>query len=180
MEKLKCTSCNGDLELDEKHEIATCKFCGTKYKLDGDKTIVLKLEDVKMPHVNPKDIDKAFRPVIIVFVGIFILAVSLIIIFSLNMSKKSDVSRFNLDFTYASGTQQPLFVADTLDKVNTKNKTNDKHKITVVFRDVETQDEDEINNIKKRVTQVIGVYTKYEVKLYYDKDGYVNKIVIED
>ena len=45
MKKLRCTSCNGELELDEKKEYATCKYCNTKYKLNEDLTINVKLDD---------------------------------------------------------------------------------------------------------------------------------------
>ena len=176
MEKLTCSSCNGELELDEKHEIATCKYCGTKYKLDGKKTIVLNLDDVKMPQVDPKDISKAFIPVIVLAVGGFILVASLIVLFGFTASKKAQVSSYNIEFVHASGTQQAFFISDTLDKVNTKNKTNDKHKITVVYKDKETQNEDEINSIKHS----LGTFSEYEVKISYDDDGYVNKITIED
>ena len=33
MKKLRCSSCNGELTLDENKEYATCNYCGTKYKL---------------------------------------------------------------------------------------------------------------------------------------------------
>ena len=177
MQKLRCTSCNGDLEVDANDKYATCKFCGTKYKLDGDNVVVLNVPSLSQEDV--KAMDKAFIPFAVVFGSIVAVITFCIVFFSFNMNKKHDVSSFNLEFSYSSGTQNPVFVGETLDNVITKNKTNDKHKITVVYNDKETQNEDEIIEIKKNLTERIGIYTTYEVKLYYDKDGYVNKIVIE-
>ena len=78
MEKLKCTSCNGDLELDEKGKFATCKFCGTKYKLDGDKIIVVNLGDVSnnLSKLSPK----IMTPFIVIFSSISVFVVSIILL----------------------------------------------------------------------------------------------------
>lgn len=36
MKKMKCTSCGGNLTIDENNKFAVCDYCKTKYKLDED------------------------------------------------------------------------------------------------------------------------------------------------
>ena len=48
--------------------------------------------------------------------------------------------------------------------------------ITVIYKDKETTDPDTIVEIKHSLND----RNKYEVKLDYDNDGYVNKITLED
>ena len=87
-----------------------------------------------------------------------------------------NVDEYNLEFKYGDGTQNGVFVQETLNKVNSKNKTSKDHKITVKYNNEETQDEDKIISIKQSLKSL----KQYEVKYEYDKDGYINKIVIED
>ena len=171
MEKLKCTSCNGDLELDEKGKFATCKFCGTKYKLDGDKIIVVNIGDVSnnLSKLSPK----IMTPFIVIFSSISVFVVSIILLISSNIY--NDVDKYNLEFKYGEGTQNGVFVQETLNKVTSKNKTND-HKITVKYNGEESLDEDTIINIKHSLKSLVD----YEVKYEYDSKGYISKIIIED
>ena len=48
--------------------------------------------------------------------------------------------------------------------------------ITVIYKDNETTDPEEIIKIKHSLDDK----KKYEIKLDYDDDGYVNKVTIED
>ena len=45
MEKLKCSSCGAELEVEENKEYAKCNHCGTKYKLNEDLNINFKIDD---------------------------------------------------------------------------------------------------------------------------------------
>ncbi len=172
MEKLKCTSCNGDLEVEENGKYATCKFCGTKYKLDGDKVVVINVGDVMTS--ASKTINKALMAPLIIFIGAFIfIATTVFVVFSNTSDYKVD--EYNLELKYGEGTQNGVFVQDTLNKVNSKNKTSE-HKITVKYNDKETQDEDTIIDIKHSLKSL----KDYEVKYEYDSKGYINKIIIED
>ena len=45
MEKLKCTSCGGEINVDSDKEYGTCPYCGTKYKLKKDVNLNIKLDD---------------------------------------------------------------------------------------------------------------------------------------
>lgn len=172
MEKLKCTSCNGDLEVESNGKYATCKFCGTKYKLDGDKVIVINVGDSLSNATTA--VKKTIAPIAVVFSGVLVFIIAAIVAITANMSSFK-VDEYNLEFKYGEGTQNGVFVQETLNKVNSKNKTNE-HKIIVKYNNEETQDEDKIITIKQSLKSL----KQYEVKYEYDKDGYINKIVIED
>ena len=45
MEKLKCSSCGAVLEVEDDKEYAKCPYCGSKYKLNQDMNINIKLDD---------------------------------------------------------------------------------------------------------------------------------------
>jgi hypothetical protein len=169
MEKLKCTSCGGNLDVEENNKYAVCKHCGAKYKLDKDLNINIKMDD------NTKDIMdkelkmfKDFRKPTIKSVIVKILSI-LIAIFVAFMIVK-DI--FNFQFTYDNGTQSSLFVKNTLDEIV---ESNHKHirKVTLVYDGKETRDEREIAQIKKELRGT------YEVSFVYSKLGFIEKIVIE-
>ena len=45
MEKLKCSSCGAELQVEENKEYAKCNHCGARYKLNEDLNINIKLDD---------------------------------------------------------------------------------------------------------------------------------------
>lgn len=66
-------------------------------------------------------------------------------------------------------------VTYVLDSIITINKTKE-HKITVKYNATETQDENEIKNIKKNFDR----FTYYELSFEYDTDGFINQAIIEN
>ena len=92
------------------------------------------------------------------------------------MKEKFNKSAFNSQYEHYSGTNAKIFVENILDKAVTNNKTNKDMLITVIYKDKETTDPDTIVEIKHSLND----RSKYEVKLDYDDDGYVNKITLED
>ena len=49
MEKLKCSSCGGEITVDDDKEYGTCPYCGTKYKLNKDVNVnILSTLDVNV------------------------------------------------------------------------------------------------------------------------------------
>lgn len=86
-----------------------------------------------------------------------------------------EIRSFNAIFEMYVGTEYGSSVSRLIDKVNTNNKTNDEHIITVVFGDINTADTDEIRSIKKSLDD----WTEYEVILDYDENGFVNLVTIE-
>ena len=45
MEKLKCSSCGGQLQVEESKEYAVCEHCGARYKLNEDLNVNINLDD---------------------------------------------------------------------------------------------------------------------------------------
>lgn len=91
------------------------------------------------------------------------------------MFDKFEVESFNSTYELDIGENYGLSVKRTLDKVITNNKKNTNNVLTVVYEDISTTDPEEIKKLKKNFDD----WTKYEVSVDYDENGYVNKITIE-
>lgn len=61
-----------------------------------------------------------------------------------------------------------------LDEVIKSNKTQDR-KITVKYNEIETQDTEEISNLKTQLDQ----FGSYDISFEYDEKGYINEAIIE-
>ena len=91
--------------------------------------------------------------------------------------KESDKKSFNSSYEFYAGTRYKNVISSfILDKVITNNKTNQQHLITVVFKNHNTTNPEEIKNLKNELDD----WHQYEVSLDYDVDGYINKITIEE
>lgn len=82
---------------------------------------------------------------------------------------------FNFNFNNCNGTQRGMILKTYLDSVITSNKTKER-KITVKYEEIETQDTEEIKNMKQKFEDL----TEYEVSVDYDEKGFINKIIIEN
>ena len=177
MEKLRCSSCGAVLEVDDDKEFAKCKYCGSKYKLNQDMNINIKMDDNTKEVINGtfgniKQAQKfAFVPIII-----FIIAFISIAFIGFKVANRSNkdwnVSSFNSKFSNDAGTRNDFFLKSTLDEIIESNKTHDR-KVSLVFEGKETTNEKEIIEIKHSLSG------DYEVSINYDDDGYVNKIIVE-
>lgn len=89
-----------------------------------------------------------------------------------------EASKRTFNFTYetSNGTQNGFNVKKLLDDVITNNKTNKDHILNVMYKDTNTTDVEIIKNLKSNFDE----WTKYEISLDYDENGYVNQIRIED
>ena len=173
MKKLRCSSCNGDLEIDDNKEFATCKYCGTKYKLNDDMTINIKIDDNITKGV--KTVSKFMIIPFIMFAIIFISVITVIVVAATKYHASFDKNRFNDQFVFKNGTQYKIFVDGLLDDVDESNKKNDKHKVVVVYNEKEVSESEAIIELKHSLKS-----NKYEVVFNYDEDGYIYKIVIQD
>ena len=173
MEKLKCTSCGGHLDIEENNKYAICKHCGAKYKLDKDLNINIKFDD------NAKDIMenelkmvdsffKRFNRFSIVPAIMIIAFFAIVVFITMGPIRKE---RFNNQFKYDNGTQSSFFVQSTLDEIIESNNTH-KRKVSLVYGDKETTDTREITQIKHELSGI------YEVSFVYNS-GYIEKIVLE-
>ena len=91
--------------------------------------------------------------------------------------KESEKKSFNSNYEFYTGTQYKGVISSfILDKVITNNKTNQSHLISVVYKNHNTTNPEEIKNLKNELDD----WHQYEVSLDYDTDGYINKITIEE
>ncbi len=195
MEKLKCESCGGDLLVDDDKEYATCPYCGTKYKLNDDVNVNIKMDNVMKNAIDTRDVvAKRFSKIMIIPIVFFIIIFCTIVFMSIksirDFKEEEDKSRieyeqkakeqeeeskrysFNFQFTGDNGTQDAFFLESTLDEMIQSNKTNDRL-VTLVFEGKEVTDESEIIEIKHSLDG------KYEVSFNYDDDGYIDKIIVD-
>ena len=85
-----------------------------------------------------------------------------------------EIKRFNNSFEIHSGSGLGADVINVLDDIITSNKTEDR-KIAVKYKDIETQNEDEIKNIKRN----FGTFDNCEITYEYDAQGFIYKAIIE-
>ncbi len=194
MKKLNCSSCGATLEVEENKEYAVCKHCGSRYKLNEDLNVNVKLDDNMKEVLNTglgtfnHTLKFMFIPIII-----FVIIFGLIVYFGfINTSKNKNVvennqkqieeqintrqenvkkEMFNFQFMHDNGTKSAFFLESTLDEIIQSNKTYDR-KVTLVFNGKEVINESEIIDIKH------SLKGNYEVSLNYDEEGYINKIVV--
>ena len=195
MKKLNCSSCGAELRIEENKEYAVCDHCGTKYKLNEDLNINIKLDDNVKDVINTSfgTVNKASK-FMFVPIFIFVIAFSLILfigIRSINRSRnnseenkkqqeeninkqqeevKKDI--FNFQFVNDNGTKSAFLLESTLDEIIQSNKLYNR-KITLVYNGKETTDETEIINIKH------SLEGDYEVSLDYDSEGFIYKIRVD-
>ena len=91
-----------------------------------------------------------------------------------NFEKNLNVRNFNSFIEIYKGTVTASKLNSALDEISTSNKKNEK-KITVKYNEIETQNPDEITNIKKDIVNS----NEYELSFDYDEEGYINKATIE-
>ena len=195
MERLKCSSCGAELEVESNNEYAFCRHCGTRYKLKEDLNVNIKLDDNMKEVINTglgtvKHASTFMIVPVIMFIMIFI-TIAFAMFKTTNtmidtkdetfdkyeeekikIEEESKKYSFNFQFINANGTKATIFVKSTLDEIIQSNKTNERQ-VTLVFNGTETKEESEIIEIKHSLSG------DYEVSLNYDDDGYINKILVD-
>lgn len=188
MKKLKCSSCGGNLKVEDNKEYAVCEYCGSRYKLNEDLNINLKMDDsvrnIFGGFGQMDEFSKGVSKFIIIFaIGmISIIAMTMFYQFGHSFSTdstsntevktKADVDHFNITFFGDNGTKNYILMGYILDHIIQSNKTNDR-KVILDFEGNETTDESEIIDIKHSLSGT------YEVSLNYDDEGYIYKIDVE-
>ena len=195
MKKLRCTSCGAELKVDDSKEYAICEHCGSKYKLNEDLNINIKMDDNVKEVINNGT--RRFSKIMLIPVVLFFIVFISIVFFSIKsrndfdknvkenrqntedfgktiidqFSEEAKKSQFNFNFSSATGTKSGFFLKSILDSINDSNKTNNR-KVSLVFNDNSTTEEKEIINIKYGLND----NDMFEVIVNYDIDGYVNEI----
>lgn len=97
------------------------------------------------------------------------------IVLELTEKDMTEVRWFNTSYESYNGTEWGTTVKDLLEKVITNNKTNPDRILTIIYKDINTTDVEQIKNLKSRFDD----WTDYEVSLNYNEEGYIYQIVIE-
>lgn len=193
LRELKCKNCGAKLKVDENASMVDCKYCHTSFAVEDAFQEGYKFEKGRMKahsehmekHLeNAKEliepVGKAFlfHSAITAIIGIviFLVVVTFIIVIAVKQVKGNDVSDFNNTLEMYNGTKSGHSVNNLIDEVSLSNKKEEKHKITIIYKDIETQDPEVMKDIKKQ----LDGWTKYEVSLEYDADGFIYQITIEE
>ena len=90
-----------------------------------------------------------------------------------------DKNSFNNKFkTLYYGTTNGFYMNDFLDEVLKSNDEYSNKLITVQYKDIESNDANDIRALKKQIKT--GADDNYEIYYEYDENGYINKAIIED
>lgn len=197
MKKLKCTSCGASIKQNQYDDYVICEYCGARYKLNEDINININIdEDIKNGFkfafkLRNKIMKIMLIPFMIMFTMIFIS------VFNTNKKREQfndehnesketikeniknqekdiEVKQFNITFEVYKGNRGIFFVKVMLDEIITNNLSNENKIISVKYNDSETNDIDEIKNIKQSLNQ-----EEYIVVFEYDNEGYINKAIIK-
>ena len=191
MKKLKCENCGANLKIEDNNEYAYCEYCNLKYKLNDSFNINFKIDD----NIS-KTTSKVGTIIAITFIFVFIIIAVVVIFFTSkigshfnNINKTTtkvenktdnseigeDSTTFNFFYYAFVGTKSKFEIESMFDLVSTNNKTNKKHIINIKYNEIEINDSNDIKNLKQKLED-----KDYEVVFDYDKDGFINKITLED
>ena len=202
MKKLKCSSCGAELHVEDNKEYAVCNHCGSRYKLNEDLNVNIKLDDNMKEVLNNGlgTVKNASKVMIIPFVLFALIFIAIFVFGFININKSKQSAEenrektheqvkeqneiinkqqeeakkemFNFQFANDNGTKSAFFLESTLDEIIESNKTQDRL-VTLVFNGKEVTEESEIINIKH------SLKGDYEVSFNYDDEGYINKIIVD-
>lgn len=198
LKELKCKNCGATLKIEESATKVNCEFCHTSFAVEDAYHDGYKFEkgrmkaqneqiEQNMEHINNflknNPISKAHKVTTIIASIIFVLIFGgalfgIISGFSSaqNSHDEFEIRRFNDNFEMYIGTEYGSSVGRLIDEIVTNNKTNQKRKITLKYKDTETKNPEKIKDVKKQ----LDGWTKYEVSFEYDEDGYIYLVTIEE
>ena len=208
MQKLKCETCGGNIEIEEDKEFATCPFCKTKYKLNETKNVYIKLDDntKELLEHSMHNFGNMSKLVLIPFAVIIIIIIITTFTIIYNGAKRTKTISNN------PITNNENNAEETIDKaINDIKKTISKTSFNSKFETysgtkskflIQSLLDNAVTNNKTNKDLLVTVTykdisttdpdeivnikhslkdnTNYEVKLDYDEDNYVNRITIED
>ena len=76
---------------------------------------------------------------------------------------------------YSNGRQATVHIERMLNSIITNNRTNKERIVTVKFKDIETQESEQILEIEKQLDE----FGYYDVLFDYDDDGFINVMTIK-
>lgn len=196
---INCPYCNASYKIDD--EVKHVKYDDMEnsgYEFEKGR---IKAQKEHLENNNVMDKSKTFM-VFIPFVVVFIISLIAFVgirsasrkefekasdsITSVNTeeSKKEDEEQkkreletkarvFNMG--YSNGRQATVHIERMLNSIITNNRSNKERIVTVKFKDIETQDSEQILEIEKQLEE----FGYYDVLLDYDKDGFMNVMTIK-
>ena len=196
---INCPYCNASYKIDD--EVKHVKYDDMEnsgYEFEKGR---IKAQKEHLENNNVMDKSKTFM-VFIPFVVVFIISLIAFVgirsasrkefekasdsITSVNTeeSKKEDEEQkkreletkarvFNMG--YSNGRQATVHIERMLNNIITNNRSNKERIVTVKFKDIETQDSEQILEIEKQLEE----FGYYDVLLDYDKDGFMNVMTIK-
>jgi hypothetical protein len=196
LRELKCKNCGATLEVDENALQIECEFCHTEFAVEDAYHDGYKFEKGRMKahrEQMEKDLEhvkgviapvgKAFaaQSIISAVVCLIIFAIVVITIITLvtkqvNSVDEFDIRVFNSTYEMYMGTEYGSSVGRLIDEVSTNNKKDKEHKIIIKYKEISTQEPEQMKEIKKQLDQ----WTKYEVTFEYDEDGFIYIATIEE
>ena len=196
LRELKCKNCGATLEVEENAMQVECKFCHSEFAVEDAYHDGYKFEKGRMKahrEQMEKDLERAkdiiapvgkafaiqYIVVAVIGVVIFITAVITIITIAtkqINSVDEFDLSVFNSTYEMYKGTEYGSSVGRLIDEVSTNNKKDKEHKIIIKYKEISTQEPEQMKEIKKQLDQ----WTKYEVTFEYDEDGFIYIATIEE
>ena len=93
-----------------------------------------------------------------------------------NQLSEFEIRSFNNNFEMYYGTKYGNQVVRLLDKITSNNTKNTNQLVTLLYKNVNTTNIDEIRNLKSS----FGDWTKYEVWFDYNDDGLIYQVHIEE
>lgn len=192
--EMKCKNCGSDLKVEEGADTVTCPYCNVTYKID-DEVKHVKYDDMEnsgyefekgrikaqKEHLEssiPTGNSVASKFMIIPMIAIIAFVIITLIVGLIAKSKQKssfEVAASSFNANYDNGRQPGIFVEDDIAKIIESNKKYSEKKITVKYEDKETNEPDEILELKKSMD--FSIY--YEISLDYDSEGYINLYTIE-
>ena len=205
MKKLKCSSCGAKLEIEENKEYAKCNHCGTRYKLNEDLTVNIKLDDSVKDALNNglgtvKHVSKFMLIPIIIFAIIFV-GVFVFIILDMNSSRKTaEESKTRIQEKIKQNQEESDAEEKAFKEMVNKNTfnfdfehangTKSAFLLESTFDDIVRSNKTNdrkialVFNGKETMEEAEIVKIKqslkgdYEVSINYDDEGYVNKVIV--
>ena len=205
LKEIKCKNCGAKLKVEDRERQVTCEFCGAKFSIEDDynkaydraKGLFDAQRDsfkelTKLPGIRHT------RMFIIVFsIVIFgiVIALSISSVMSFNktsrrinsnesstneayskQAKLIEIQSFNGPIELVNGKNVELLISKTLDDIITSNKKNKNHQIKVAYKNLSTNEEEGIVQIRDSLKE----NSYYNVSLDYDDEGYINRFTITD
>ena len=209
MEKMRCTSCGGELKIKDDKEYAVCEHCGSSYKLNEDVNINFKMDDNTKEMINKgmEHTKKISKVMLIPFFVIFALVICGFIFSFVDMSKSREESKERqkeINEKMDSDKKKAEEIAEKAEEESKKYSFNFQFTTaagTKYGNQLDNTLDDIIESNKENERKVMVVYngnsttdeseiinikhslgewTDYEVIVNKDDSGYINEIKIEN